>query len=248
MDTATKERPGADAHRDRSVAFAHAAMSSLMAHGIPPSPAHLAIWFDYHAGAHPMVRRVIDAYVSNGKPITENLLHEIHEHFFDTRRESAANVQTSQRLTDTLAKVTELVTEADGHSASYGRSLGTSSQESASQDGNLAAALQRMIATTTEMVRRSAEVGAKLESSSRVVSDLRERLQAALVDSRTDVLTGLPNRRAIEDAATRLLHNVETTGEPLAIAMLDKDRFRAVNDTWGHQVGDAVLRRVASTL
>jgi len=56
-----------------------------------------------------------------------------------------------------------------------------------------------------------------------------------------DALTGLASRRALDDT----LHRIEG---PFAIAMVDVDHFKSVNDTYGHDVGDQVLRMVASRL
>lgn len=61
----------------------------------------------------------------------------------------------------------------------------------------------------------------------------------------TDILTGLPNRRLFElvfrQEATKSVRNKE----PLALVMLDIDHFKQVNDTWGHGVGDEVLKHFA---
>ncbi|SFO43468.1 diguanylate cyclase (GGDEF) domain-containing protein [Geodermatophilus obscurus] len=62
----------------------------------------------------------------------------------------------------------------------------------------------------------------------------------------TDPLTGLANRRAWEDGADRLLAAAGRSGEPLTVALLDLDGFKAVNDTEGHAAGDALLRALAS--
>ncbi|MGY1671794.1 GGDEF domain-containing protein [Geodermatophilus sp. SYSU D00710] len=61
----------------------------------------------------------------------------------------------------------------------------------------------------------------------------------------TDPLTGLANRRAWEDGAVRLLAAAERAGEPVTVALLDLDGFKAVNDTRGHAAGDALLRSLA---
>ncbi len=66
--------------------------------------------------------------------------------------------------------------------------------------------------------------------------------------AQTDSLTGLLNRRAFEDILARELHRSQHGGSPLTILQVDIDRFKQVNDTWGHQAGDEVLRRVASSL
>ncbi|MBM7805321.1 diguanylate cyclase (GGDEF)-like protein [Geodermatophilus bullaregiensis] len=62
----------------------------------------------------------------------------------------------------------------------------------------------------------------------------------------TDPLTGMANRRAWELGAGRLLAHAQRTGEPLTVAVLDLDDFKAVNDTEGHAAGDALLRALAT--
>jgi two-component system cell cycle response regulator len=64
----------------------------------------------------------------------------------------------------------------------------------------------------------------------------------------TDSLTGLANRRALEREAARFTARAVRRGEPLSLVMLDVDHFKALNDTFGHQTGDKVLREVALTL
>lgn len=66
--------------------------------------------------------------------------------------------------------------------------------------------------------------------------------------AQTDSLTGLLNRRAFEQILTREMHRSRDTEKPLAILLVDIDRFKDVNDTWGHQTGDEVIRRVALSL
>jgi diguanylate cyclase (GGDEF)-like protein/PAS domain S-box-containing protein len=66
--------------------------------------------------------------------------------------------------------------------------------------------------------------------------------------SRTDDLTGLMNRRALEAELAVRLHNLERLGLCGCLMYLDLDNFKAVNDTHGHHVGDAVLREFAGLL
>jgi len=64
----------------------------------------------------------------------------------------------------------------------------------------------------------------------------------------TDSLTGLPNRRAIEDWATRQLSGAARYGFSFLVIMADLDHFKAVNDTYGHDAGNAVLKRFSEIL
>jgi diguanylate cyclase (GGDEF)-like protein/PAS domain S-box-containing protein len=78
--------------------------------------------------------------------------------------------------------------------------------------------------------------------------DIRERkaLEAQLKrQALTDSLTGLPNRRAFDQEILRALAHTKRSQEPATVAVLDLDRFKLVNDRFGHAVGDEVLRMIA---
>jgi len=64
----------------------------------------------------------------------------------------------------------------------------------------------------------------------------------------TDALTGLPNRRAIEDWGSRQLSTAATYGFSFWVVLADLDHFKQVNDTFGHEAGDAVLKRFSKIL
>jgi diguanylate cyclase (GGDEF)-like protein len=70
-----------------------------------------------------------------------------------------------------------------------------------------------------------------------------DRLRA---EALRDALTGLPNRRAFDDALAREVARAGREAAPLSALLLDVDRFKAVNDGHGHAAGDAVLRAVAA--
>ena len=85
-----------------------------------------------------------------------------------------------------------------------------------------------------------------------VVTVLVRRMQAARDLARTlavtDPLTGLANRRGIDQRAAAVLASAAAAGEPVTVMAIDLDHFKAVNDTFGHAVGDRVLTEVAHTL
>jgi diguanylate cyclase (GGDEF)-like protein len=78
--------------------------------------------------------------------------------------------------------------------------------------------------------------------------DLRQRMRVAEVgqEARHDPLTGLANRRRLEEAAFKLWANESAHVSPISVVLYDVDRFKAFNDLYGHQAGDECLRRVAA--
>jgi diguanylate cyclase len=77
---------------------------------------------------------------------------------------------------------------------------------------------------------------------------MRKRLDEANAMAQSDQLTGLPNRWAFEQQFTAATIRSKEKFEPLAVAFLDIDHFKQVNDTHGHEAGDRVLQLVAKHL
>jgi two-component system cell cycle response regulator len=97
----------------------------------------------------------------------------------------------------------------------------------------------------------SGELQARVRAGRRIV-DLHRQIQAKtrLLEEMalTDPLTGLPNRRAIDAWTTGQLSAAVRHNFPIWVAMADLDRFKSINDTHGHDAGDAVLKRFAEIL
>jgi two-component system, cell cycle response regulator len=79
----------------------------------------------------------------------------------------------------------------------------------------------------------------------RYTERLRDNVQQSMEMAITDGLTGLHNRRYMESHLGTLVEQASMRGKPLSVLILDIDYFKAVNDTWGHDAGDEVLREFA---
>jgi diguanylate cyclase (GGDEF)-like protein len=80
-----------------------------------------------------------------------------------------------------------------------------------------------------------------------VLANLRN-LAIAELRAATDSLTGLPNKRAVDDTLKRMLAQASRTLAPLSLLMLDLDHFKGINDRFGHPVGDQALANVGAAL
>ena len=86
------------------------------------------------------------------------------------------------------------------------------------------------------------------EASEQANAELREALDQMEQAASTDRLTEAWNHRRFEDGATQLIALAGRRGDALSLILFDLDRFKVVNDTFGHGVGDTVLKSVADTV
>jgi diguanylate cyclase (GGDEF)-like protein len=92
-----------------------------------------------------------------------------------------------------------------------------------------------------------ARLHASVAQAAPVLANLRN-LAIAQDRAATDALTGLPNRRSVDDTLRRMLAQAARAGAPLSIAMLDLDHFKQINDNYGHESGDNALAALATLL
>lgn len=116
------------------------------------------------------------------------------------------------------------------------------SDNTSGSDADSSSALLAQIVQANEHLRRRLD---EAESSLQCKS---EELQSYMTEARTDSLTGLPNRRAIDDELCRRMAAYRRQATPLGVLLVDVDRFKSVNDTYGHHIGDHVLKAVADRL
>ena len=80
----------------------------------------------------------------------------------------------------------------------------------------------------------------------RYTERLRDNVQMSIEMAITDALTGLYNRRYMESHLGTLVEQAAARGKPLTVLVLDIDYFKSINDTYGHDAGDDVLREFAA--
>lgn len=115
----------------------------------------------------------------------------------------------------------------------------------------LTEALAASLATAAPSAQTASLLG-QLSRLAQEAADHSDRLSRRLAElealSMTDELTGLLNRRGFRMVMERALSSAQRYGEPGMVAYLDLNRFKAVNDTHGHEAGDALLTGVARFL
>ncbi len=119
-------------------------------------------------------------------------------------------------------------------------------------DQELAATPRHALASVNALIDRlmaaNADVQAKLSAAESKLDELTVKMESHATEARTDILTGMPNRRAFVEEAARRFSESRETGTELSLVFVDVDTFKDVNDRFGHSLGDKVLRRIGATL
>jgi two-component system, cell cycle response regulator len=142
-------------------------------------------------------------------------------------------------------------TNVDEIAISYGRTIGRTID--IGQTTNLLYAASALLVGAIlvglffifPLIRTQAQEGGKLKEMTETLTARSETLEHAAL---TDGLTGMQNRRYFDDALKAYLEEFRRINKPIGLIVLDLDHFKMVNDTHGHDVGDEVLREVASCL
>lgn len=88
----------------------------------------------------------------------------------------------------------------------------------------------------------------RINDSTEIIKKLKNELEHVTTLAKTDSLTGIPNRRGFNELAEEHIKTAQSEGATLCMVLLDLDHFKKINDTYGHLVGDSVLRYIARTL
>jgi diguanylate cyclase len=98
-----------------------------------------------------------------------------------------------------------------------------------------------VLAAATSMMVANQRLQADLSAAQDEIQRQRQRLETLSAEARTDQLTGLPNRRSFNEELSRRFDQWRRHKIPLSLVIIDLDRFKQVNDGYGHSTGDQVL-------
>lgn len=224
------------------------AFDSVVQLGITPTPDNFAIWYEYHSGLNPELRHLIDLLLSKPGRCDDQTMAAVHRKFFAHVRERDALRSAAERMQSLLVEVGEAVGDAGEGARSFGDIVRDTSTAFVSGATSLPVLIQRLREEAQAMAERSEAIGQHLAGAAERIQLLERSLDDLRQDAATDGLTKLANRRSFDTRMRESAGRAMNSGAPLSLVLIDIDHFKRVNDNWGHQTGDQVLRLVAATL
>ncbi|KKC25958.1 GGDEF domain-containing protein [Sphingomonas sp. SRS2] len=219
----------------------------LKAHPLDPTPVNYDLAYQYLGGHNSELVVAVEAAIARDGVLLANVAEEISD--------AAANQvsselveklidQAHQSMTLAASLVGQSRTDAKAYGSALDKGAGAldAGGESATRALGLMVELTRtMIDKTQNAERRLAEMGTQMES-------LQGDLAEAQAVAESDPLTGLANRRAFQSRLVRAMAQAQAEGTPLSVAFCDIDHFKKINDNFGHDTGDRILKMVADAL
>ncbi|WP_164731816.1 ligand-binding sensor domain-containing diguanylate cyclase [Rheinheimera mangrovi] len=101
---------------------------------------------------------------------------------------------------------------------------------------------------TAELQQKANSLQAADEEKSALLAQLHQQTLALALQARQDGLTGLANRRAFDEVLSKEFTRSQRLKQPLALAFIDIDHFKVINDTWSHNAGDLALAAIAEKI
>jgi diguanylate cyclase len=235
---------------EREQALAKTTLALMGDCGVSPTPDNYELFYTYAAGENPSVGRIIGDMISARRPFTPAVLRELRERCFARDRAERAVQSIGETVSVSLDDAVAKLEAASKQVGEYGNTLSAAHGELRDEHSpeTLKALVGNLVSATKSMESRTRALEHELQDSSQQVNELRAQLENVRKESLTDPLTGIANRKAFDSELQTAIADAQSSGEPLSLFMCDIDRFKAFNDTWGHQTGDHVLRLVAACI
>ncbi|RAI38846.1 GGDEF domain-containing protein, partial [Rhodoplanes roseus] len=231
-------------------AVALQALERIRGLGQIPDPPTFEVWFTYFTGHNRDLNRDIDAI--EAETLSPARVHALHSRHFSSERHFGQLLSVGHALGSETRKVQSVIQVANGSAAEYGIDLQSAAQAlgGRSTDLSVSELVSSLVRSTDAIQQTNALLQAQLKQSEDQFRLLQENMETLRIESMTDPLTRLANRKYFDFSLSQATGRAEDqeAPEPFALAMIDVDRFKRFNDDFGHTTGDDVLRLVAFTL
>lgn len=230
--------------------MAQSALKALSERGITPTPENYAVWLSYVIKDRPDLVIKIDSLTQNGAVIDDRICEELYASFFDEQTFGTRIMTAGGKIAAEMADVVRGLKDVSQHTKAYGKQLQFAQTELSRNcdHATTTGVVANLVGATNQMESKTRAIEERLVESGREISALREQLEAVKVEASTDALTGVANRKEFDARLSELSAKADAGGGPLSLLLCDIDFFKRVNDTFGHQTGDQVIRFVATTM
>ncbi len=226
------------------------ALASIRDSGLLATPNNYLIWYTFHKNALPDLNRELTKRLSVDRRIDQESMTELYNRFFGTEHESELLQNAGAQLQLVVNNVIGRVKIATDDAGAFGEALAEFSGgiDDPAASASLQILVNTILAETQKIESQNAKLQDELTSYSEEMDQLRQDLEYLRLEARTDALTGLANRNYFDQFINEAARLAAENNDELCLLLADVDNFKSFNDTYGHQLGDQVLKVVGTIL
>lgn len=240
---------GSRAHH-LTMAYARAALERITALELPADPLSFEVWYTYASGRNPALNQALNEKLDRKGRISADDLDEVYSRYFLPYGFAQRIDDAGTKVADMTAQIVTMIQTGLGSAAKYQETLAGANENLARvKDGkSLRAVIATLVSSTTDMEQQNSDLQVRLDASRQEISKLQSNLDMVRVETRTDALTTIANRKHFDETLAAAIAHAEERGSPLSLLMIDVDHFKKFNDSFGHITGDQVLQLIALLL
>ena len=225
------------------------ALPLMAKYKVPVTPQNYWVWYQYVSGDVLPICESIDRLIDAGALIDETATQALYQRYADSQEQQhiTSAEDTIRRLIESMMSS---INTADSEVTRYEASLGECAEALTTDisTNQLKSLVDALTKSTQRMHEGSSSLHANLDDSREEVKALKKELKLAKAEAKTDQMTRLANRRGFEDQLEALSGDPLTKDATHSLLIADIDKFKLVNDTYGHIFGDKIIKVVAKAL
>lgn len=236
---------------DRAIEYAESALDRILQEKLPPNPVVFELFYVYYAQDDLDLVRAMDIMVSGGYDLTEQRCYELYARFLNMAIKAEASMEQASHIMETTLANVEDAKDGIKNSTTRFEQSNRAARHNVGQARNekdLREVVAKVITESQKIVEENRTLEERLSDSMTAMQKLHAELETIRAEAMTDALTGAPNRKLFDMEISRLSSDADLNNTSMVLLMIDIDHFKKVNDNYGHQTGDQVLRLVARVL
>ncbi|PCJ30411.1 MAG: GGDEF domain-containing protein [Gammaproteobacteria bacterium] len=238
--------PFYDEATDKAAENLRLALPLIRKNDAPANPVNYAVWYEYVSGNNADLSTAIDELTENSEAITANISQSLYEKYVlmdMPKRLKEANTGLNGVVNNALNNINDVESKTNQCLSNFKESQ--AALKKCDDIDGLKALVGQILSNTKEMSQTSEDLKESLESSVLEIEKLKDELNCVKKSAERDSLTDLLNRGAFD---RELQAACEDDAVNVALLLFDLDHFKAINDNFGHLLGDKVIRFFASLL
>ncbi len=234
----------------RTISIGERSISYLKQFRTPAIPRNYEIFYLHSSGQNKELSDAIRKALRAHSCLTEEDAERIYEEYIQPTAYAAQVDLVGGQISSEIKELLTAIATASQKTGLFGNSLKGITEElgAVRSPSQLNIIVKKLVLSTNEMTDYSHDLEMRLAESRQQIEEMHHNLETIRAESLTDQLTGLSNRKRFDEVLETEMKEAEESGEPLCMMLMDIDRFKSFNDTFGHQTGDQVLRLFAHTM